>query len=412
MSQLTKRDLENLLRPTYGIDLVVESFTSNSLTEPGENFGSMMLALEIELLQGKQEKVKQNLSLVAKLPPPSPYLKRLFDIENTFYKEIICYIEVKGLYDKFQQEMGISKDKFLDVFPVCYGARTTLSHEIGDVADENVVLLLENLKASQYDTVDRRKGLDYKHMHLAISHLARFHATSVAVKILKPEEFEKIIIKACRLQNFNISEKESDEHNHSIIKNISAISECKGYVERVKERIEDGKKAFLEKIPQKANEPYAALVHLDFWSNNMMFSYDYNKDPVKIKFLDFQGVKYDSPAKDLIFFLYSSAADGVMPKYYDEFIKIYYENFVDCLKNYGCDTTPFTFESFTNEINDSGPKEAIHILFMLMIICADRNDVVRDISEVRNDNIITKSNPIYEKRVTQVILDFVKRGWL
>ncbi|KAJ9592860.1 hypothetical protein L9F63_015438 [Diploptera punctata] len=412
MIHLTKKELEDLLHPKFGNDLVVESFTSKPLTAPGENFGSFLWAMEVEIRHGKKDKSKQNLSVVAKLPPPSEYLKRLFDIENTFYKEIVCYIEVKDLYEKFQKEMDISKDKYVDLFPECYGARTTLSPEIGEAADENVVILLENLKTSNYDTPNQRIGLDYKHMKLAVSYLARFHAISVAIKLLKPKLFEKIILKACRHAKIGINEKECQQHNQSIINNISVIAECKNYIEKIKRRLDEGTKALLVETREKPKEPYACMVHLDFWSNNMMFLYDSKNLPFKVKFLDFQGVQYDSPAKDLIFFLYSSAADGVMPKYYDEFVQTYYENFIDCLKDFNCDVTPFAFDHFLAEINNVAQYEMNHILFMLMIICADKNDVVADMSLVQNDNLISKSNPIYEKRAKEVILDFVKKGWL
>jgi hypothetical protein len=413
MPQLSKKDLEALLCPGLGQDLVVESFTSEALTKPGENYGSTMLAIEVKIHKGKENTPSGNLSLVAKLVPPSEFLWKLFDPPNTFCKEITCYISVKAEYNKLQNENCIPRDKFVDVFPKCYGARTTLSEEIGDKADKNAAILLENLKTANYRLGDRRVGLDLKHVQLVVSQLARFHALSVALKMLKPEVFKNTVLKACKPHTRTFDEVEMQENTFKLIKVIKAIPGCEDYLDRIQKSSEMTNLMKLDRSVLPPREPFAAFSHTDLWVNNMMFCYDSKNEnnPIGVKFLDFQGNVYDSPVKDLLFFLYTSAAEGVRAQYHDKLIRLYHENFTDCLKDMGCDIGPFTFQSLLEEIDIFAPSEVDHILFMLLPICAERSDVP-ELSGVDLESFYREPNDMYKQKAKEYIIDCVQRGWL
>jgi hypothetical protein len=413
MPQLSKQDLEALLRSTLGRHLVVESFTSKPLTQPGENYGSTMLQLEVTIHQGKDEISSQNLSLVAKLVPPSEFLQKIFDSPKTFCKEITCYTSLKVEYEKLQTEMCIPRDKFLDIFAKCYGARTTLSEEIGDKADENAAIILENLKTSNYCLRDRREGLDLKHVQLVVSKLAHFHALSVALKLLKPEVFKDTVLKACKPHNKGFNESEINESSLKLLEIIKTIPGCENYLQKVQKGLELANQIELNTSILPPREPYATFSHTDLWVNNMMFCYDLNDEnyPVGVKFLDFQGNVYDSPVKDLLFFLYTSAADGVRANNYDELIRLYHQNFTDCLKDVGCDISPFTFQSLLDEIDTFAPSEVHHVLFMLLVICADKSEVP-ELSSVDTETFYHKPNDIYKRKAKEYITDYVQRGWL
>jgi hypothetical protein len=130
-----------------------------------------------------------------------------------------------------------------------------------------------------------------------------------------------------------------------------------------------------------------------------------------VKFLDFQGIVYDSPVKDLLFFLYTSAAEGVRAKHHDKLIRLYHENFTDCLKDMGCDIGSFTFQSLLEEIDMFAPSEVEHILFMLIPICAERREVP-EISGVDLEFFYREPNDLYKRKAKEYIIDCVQRGWL
>jgi Domain of unknown function (DUF227). len=413
MPQLNQQDLEALLRPTLGRNLVVESFTSKSLTQPGENYGSTMLAIEVTIRQGKDETSSHNLSLVAKLVPPTELLWKIFNPPATFCKEITCYMSLKLEYEKIQTEMCIPEDKFLDAFAECYGARTTMSEKIGDKADENAAILLQNLKTLNYRLGDRREGLDLKHVQLVVSKLARFHALSVALKLLKPQVFKDTVLKACKPHYKGFSEAEIKTGSLNLLKIIDTIPGCENYIQQVQKGLELADQIELNTLLLPPREPYATFSHTDLWVNNMMFRYDSDNEnyPVGVKFLDFQGNVYDSPVKDLLFFLYTSAAEGVVENNYDELICLYHQNFTDCLKGVGCDISPFTFQLLLDEIDMFAPSEVHHILFMLLPITADKNNVC-ELSDFDGENLYQPPNDIYKRKAKEFITDYVQRGWL
>lgn len=46
------------------------------------------------------------------------------------------------------------------------------------------------------------------------------------------------------------------------------------------------------------------LCHGDFWSNNILFSYDDNEEVKDLIIIDYQLVNFGHPAYDLVYFMY------------------------------------------------------------------------------------------------------------
>jgi hypothetical protein len=420
--ELTKQEFESLLSPQLGSDVKVLDFKTQALTQPGDNYGSTILAAELTIQQGYGEKT---LPLVVKLVPPSEFLRDVFDIEITFTKEVNAYKLVSPQYEQLQTEKGIPSDKLLDVFPKFYGARTNKQGDLNARADNTAVLLLENLKVSGYHVGDRRRGLDLEHMELGVKKLARFHAVSVALKILKPNVFKETVLKACdRCVVGRVSDDEAGgKWIASTLNDVKDIPECLPYLKRIAERIREDMKERKDPSAYPPKEPFATFVHNDFWVNNMMFLYETQDDneiqssktgtPISMKFVDFQVTLYSSPIQDLIFFIYSSATIGVMKHHFDDLVSLYHHEFIDCLSGLACNTDPFSINSFQDELNTYAPREFFHILFMTKIISADQSKVP-ELSNC-NDNELFENNyggEIYEEKVRFIVQDFVQRGWL
>jgi hypothetical protein len=422
MFELTKQEFESLLSPQLGADVKVLDFKTQPLTQPGDNYGSTILAAELTIQQGNEQ---NTLPLVVKLVPPSEFLRKVFDIEITFNKEVNTYKLVSPQYKQLQTEKGIPENKLLDVFPKFYGARTNKQGNSNAKADDTAVLLLENLKIFGYRTGERRKGLDLKHMELGVNRLARFHAVSVALKILKPNIFKETVLKACeRCEIGGVSDDEvAEKWIMSTLNEVKAIPECLPYLERIEMSLREDMKEKKNRSPPPPKEPFAAFVHSDFWVNNMMFLYENDDNsenqpskietPINMKFVDFQITLYDSPIRDLIFFIYSSAATGVIKHHYDDLVSLYHHEFIDCLSGLACDTDPFSINSFQDELNTYAPKELPHILFMTKIISADESQVP-ELSDCDADEMLQSNygGKLYEEKVKFIVKDFVQRGWL
>ncbi|KAJ9592865.1 hypothetical protein L9F63_015443 [Diploptera punctata] len=331
--QLTNEDLEKLLHKQLGTDLKVESFTCKYLTKPGENYGSTILSIEVFYHKGENQLKK--LSMVGKLVPQSTFLQEMFHVCITVKKEIRMYILVKPELDNLQKEIGIPESERIDVLPDYYGSQINKEEDMDADADNSAILLLGNLKLSGYVVGDRKLGLDIKHMELAITALAQLHALSIALKLLKPQIFNETVIKAC--EKYVLGKMDNDEilndWINSTVGYVKPLPECIPYLERIEEDVHKYFNLKGKATEPPPREPFATLVHNDFWVNNIMFKYQKSSDnnssiPVKVKIVDFQLTTYASPVRDLIFLLFTSSEEGLVEKHYDYLISLYHKEFL------------------------------------------------------------------------------------
>lgn len=77
---------------------------------------------------------------------------------------------------------------------------------------------------------------------------------------------------------------------------------------------------------------FNVLNHGDFWSNNIMFSYDSNGRVKETLLVDFQMAKYGTVAQDLYYFLLSSTKYEDKLTKFDQYIQFYHEKLVENLK--------------------------------------------------------------------------------
>lgn len=79
-------------------------------------------------------------------------------------------------------------------------------------------------------------------------------------------------------------------------------------------------------------DSFNVLNHGDFWSNNIMFSYDANGRVKETLLVDFQMAKYGTFAQDLYYILLSSTKFEDKLSKFDHYIKYYHEELVKNLK--------------------------------------------------------------------------------
>ncbi|XP_055919223.1 uncharacterized protein LOC129951206 [Eupeodes corollae] len=125
------------------------SFTSKYLTKPGENYGSIMLAICAKL-QNSDGSYKK-LPLIAKLPPlSSKELWNLFKPEVTSLRENAIYLDLSPSIRQLQIDSGIAENEVIDLYAKFYGCRISLD-PIATKLDRNAVLVLEDLRCSAYN---------------------------------------------------------------------------------------------------------------------------------------------------------------------------------------------------------------------------------------------------------------------
>lgn len=398
------QDLETLFEQACGPNFQINDMEWKPLTDPGENFGSMILAININ---AEQNDKKRTLSVVVKLPPRSAYLLDLFDSPLTFKKELAFYSAVAPEFLKLQSESGIPREKLSVITPHYVAGRMGLRDP--QCFDEQAAIILENLKHQNYTTQDRIVGLDKVHMNFAIGHLAKLHAITIGVKLKKPEFFQKTVLPAL---DFSLSEGAISGLMDMVTKtyeDYKKIQEAESYLDRIEKTIEHG--LHTKVLPE---EPWATLVHNDFWVNNMLFKYDESGKPIDMKIVDFQLTVYDYGAKDLIFFLISSSQKDVIDNYLDDMIDLYYDSFIDCLKSLGVDTALFPKSKFMEHLNECASLKFYQCIMMVQVIQAARGSVAdssvmdggKDVfaGDINDDN--------YKQKMLHILSTFDRKGWL
>ncbi|KAJ8936278.1 hypothetical protein NQ318_000156 [Aromia moschata] len=142
MSKHNLEKLEELLAQLIGENRKIASVKITRLTAPGENYGGLLLGVDVTLKNndGKEEE----LNVVAKCIPVNLFLREVFDIQVSVKKEIAFYDTVVPTLRQFQEEQGV--ENVMDFFPRIYGSRLNLNGS--DVVDENSAIILENLVKS------------------------------------------------------------------------------------------------------------------------------------------------------------------------------------------------------------------------------------------------------------------------
>ncbi|CAG9856399.1 unnamed protein product [Phyllotreta striolata] len=326
---------QDVLKGRKIVETVVED-----LVGPGENFGGELLKLEV-ILEDETTKVRDVLHVAEKKIPVSEMFQKLFNVQTSFQAEINFYDKLVPIFQNFQRENNAKE--IMDNFCQLYGYRLNLNGS--KVVDRDAFILLENLTYSGFRNVNRYIGFTLEEAQLVLKNMAALHAVPLAIKLKKPEvfanEIRPLLTNDITQQNNNIN-----INIGSLLEDILWESDkCAPILSKVIGALKTAK------TPQKyqPREPYATLSHTDLWVNNIMIKHQ-NGEPVACKFVDFQGYDYKSPAMDLLFFLLTSLQVDVLRDEFDILIKFYHKEFLNNLRELGCDVEPFNLLKFEEEL--------------------------------------------------------------
>ncbi|XP_072392104.1 uncharacterized protein [Diabrotica undecimpunctata] len=384
-----------------------------ALTAPGEHYGSVIISVDLKVKSTNNGHEEKTINLVAKLLPANEMLRKVFDVLVTFKKEVFAYTVAVPTLVAFQEEYQIPALKcYSNLFPQCFGARLSVT-ESSDQVDDTGVLIFENLKTQGFYTQDRLKGYDTEAVKIILKDLARFHATPIALKLLKPKVFQDKI-KPCLVRNKGLEQvKEIAEVFHmSIIDGAKDCPELEPYLDRIKNvcnRFTDPN--FVRPVP---SEPWSTISHSDFWTSNSMMLKNSEGKYVQSKILDLQLLTYNSALCDLVFFLFTSVIKEDLEKNFDNFLKIYYDNFMDTLKDFDLDVELFSWDGFKEEFEKAGQNEVYHILVMLKPICTERG-IVQNSPQNFVDSDWTRKDllgPSHRRQIRNTVLAFIERNWI
>lgn len=410
MSDIKLLELEKPLSKFYGDEITILEKTSKVCTEPGEHYGSVILAVDLKIKLGSGE--IKTLNLVSKVQPVNELLKIAFDVNLTFKKEVFTYNETIPALLEFQKQYNFPEEKLLNIFPKCYCARLSLDK---DEVDENALLLFENLKLKGYSSVDRLTGCNLEEILFVVKYLAIFHAVPLAMKKLNVETFiEKV--GPTFPQHSGVEQLDPEiglSYHNTIMEVASTCPELEPYLNRIEVVVKAAEKqSYLIKPPP--SEDFGTLIHSDLWTSNFMLARDDDGKLEKFALLDYQMLSYNSPIRDLVFLLFTSVQSEILKEHIDEIIKVYYDSFVDTLKGFNIDLTPYSWSCFMKELNEVAPLEVYHILFMLKVIFVEKGKVTNtidkfEISDWTRKDLLGKN---HQKKLIDIVVLLASKNWI
>lgn len=400
------KDLEQVLKPHLEKGTKILKSKVKCLTQPGENYGSLMLSVDVTIISPRDE--EKTIHLVAKMCPPNQWLRKMFNIPVTFKKEEGVYKQISVALKEFEQEHGLSHTT--EFFPKYFGSRLSLDPNSNEV-DDDAVLLLENLKLQGFEVGDRLEGFDLQTSEAIVKALATFHSVALALKLKQPDVFRtKVLPNVKKMKGFAEVTEETRQRGENLIMDIlKRYEKFTPYLDSIREYYRNGEIVFQE--GPEAREPFATVGHSDLWVNNILIKKTNND--VKVRFIDFQIVDYGSPARDLIFFLYLSVQNDVALKNVDKLIHLYYDTFINTLKRFNCDTQLFTFSAFEEELQrETKTSQVFHCLSMAVPIFTMRG-TTKPMEELAADDMYdVEFSDKFEPKLVHIISGFIKNGWI
>lgn len=242
------------------------------------------------------------------------------NFDKMYSNEIHFYTTIYPAFQEFLKERGV-RDGFQNA-PQCYGANKD-------------IIALDNLQHKGYK--NSKGDISEEHVLLGLKTLAKFHAISFAFKDQKRKLYDTFVqnIECCTSDIFRQAgfDKLIGVYIQNLLDNLDPDE-----VEDLAKKNINLKQVLIDAlfaVDEDANE-YSIITQGDCWSNNVLFSYDEKQQnlPVDVMLVDWQLIRYGSPAKDLGYFFYPIASESTMENF-QYYMKVYYDELSRQMKQLG-----------------------------------------------------------------------------
>ncbi|XP_017079875.1 uncharacterized protein LOC108113706 isoform X2 [Drosophila eugracilis] len=257
---------------------------------------------------------------------------KLFQREHQMYHNILPKLE--ELYTEVGKEVSFGPRAF------------KLDYSIGVQ-----YILMVDLKSRGYRNVDRKEGFNRKCLKQVLKKLAQLHAAS-AVFVEKNGEFQKLLTNG-------VYTKTNQSVLHELHNPDPFLSQLRRwrlgdhFHKRLVEKEQDLTDRLMELHTSNTNQ-FNVLNHSDCWVNNVMFKFDRAGNVEDTALLDYQVVKYGSPANDLYYTILSSAAKDIKLAQFDDMVNYYFYHLLDNLKTLSYPRTLPQFKDIQDALSKHG----------------------------------------------------------
>ncbi|KDR22624.1 uncharacterized protein LOC110826733 isoform X1 [Zootermopsis nevadensis] len=342
----------------------------------GSNYMSTLYRIAVKSEDSKIENgVNKHFMILKTLPPGKVLQNLLFDLKG-FQKELQMYEDtLPAMYRALKDSETSTNRRTLP-----------LSARFFPNKMDNIIVL-EDLQNLGYKMGNRVTGLDVEHCRMAVKALARFHAASVALYKVDPSSIDSYTEEL-----YQDTDKSRVQTGIFLKQNINTVA-CEvekwtGY-EHLADSIRELIPTALDQLvnatkPKK--DSLNVLNHGDCWVNNMMFHYCPKTGRIDdVKLIDFQLVRFSSPAADLQYFLCTSTNDDIRFAGRDHLLREYHAELTDTLKVLGLESG-FTFQQLKDEFEQMEVFGLLIVFTYLSTMLAGANEIP-DLNELQEEHM-------------------------
>ena len=352
--------------------------------------------------------------------------------------ELHIYRDVIPYFQKFLVDINIKAFDPHQWVPKVYFADAKIIEELGD--NEETILVMENLTPKHF-RMGPRVDLDEPHLELMAKLIASYHSVSYAMRINQDPMLEKLV-KGLIPYSFFASDGSVLDAQQTFYKTgLKRVFNCVIKDEKLhanKKFIQDVKNLkkvafehplkFMESFLAK-DEVFSIILHGDYNRNNVLFHYmepDGYDEPTDIRMIDFQEVRYGTPAIDISFFMYMNMPGPLREEYWDKLLKIYHKTLLKCLREtlncYKDDPRlkPYSYENFIAHFNENALYGAVvAMVFIPMMACPE--DECARLTELYDNDFLSKEleeltlscgGRNVDNRLIEILQHASKKGYL
>lgn len=238
----------------------------------GDNYLGQIIALKLIFRTELNEDVK---NLVFKSAPRDESTRVFAPIAKLYQREIYIYNTVLPAFEEFQRSRSVTKP-FSSIVK-CYNSTAEPGFE---------ALLLQDLKAANFELWDRRILMDNPHVIAVLRELGRLHALSFAMRDQAPEDFKKLAGNLDNIFKETVAMMKTNESVSAQIKDVANMLRDRGYIlqsEKFFGLSDQVDEVLFTNSGASVDEPYSVIAHGDSWCNNFMFKRKVNAFIIIVK---------------------------------------------------------------------------------------------------------------------------------
>ncbi|KAI5640274.1 ecdysteroid kinase domain-containing protein [Phthorimaea operculella] len=281
--------------------------TEHAVGEAGDNYIANVKRVVAE-------KNGETFKMIAKIASRIEQIRMINNTRLFFFNEHIMYNEVLPKFTELEKAVGVPEEERLR-YASCYG---TITEEFDEL------ILLEDLKESDYTMLDRFKSLTDVEMKLILKSFAKLHTLSYALRHQEPETFADFSSKLLNYASFFEEGRElATKYFEAVEANCIAILQDGKRKKCMKGTLSKKVDLIIKHRNWDMKSRHSVIQQGDPWTNNIMFHLEDGK-AVSCCIIDYQMSRINSPIADLLYAILNCTDHKTRKQHFMDWIDYYH----------------------------------------------------------------------------------------